>query len=75
MIDCRFKPIAAWPTEPTRNRTHGPFKATWQKTLDLLEKELGYLRAVNVTIEAYFRPQDIRNDGWPRSAELAVEKI
>lgn len=67
MIDCRFKPITAWPNPPTTNRTHGPFKATWQKTLDLLEKELGHLDARDITIEAFFRPNEIRNDGWPRS--------
>lgn len=56
MIDCRFKPITAWPNRPTLNRTHGPFRSTWKQTLDLLEKELGYLD-----------PGEIRNDGWPRS--------
>lgn len=67
MIDCRFKAISAWPSKPTVSRTHGPFKATWQKTLDLLEKELTHLRARNITIELFLDRQQIRNDGWPRS--------
>lgn len=67
MIDCRFKPITAWPSKPTVDRTYGPFKATWLKTLDLLERELSHLNARDITIEAFFHPSHIRNDGWPRS--------
>jgi hypothetical protein len=38
----RFKPISAWPSKPTPgwNRQHSRFKAGWQNTLDLLEREL-----------------------------------
>ena len=43
MIDCRFKPIEKWPSKPTASwaRKRSQFKASWQKTLDLLEKEHG----------------------------------
>lgn len=70
MIDCRFAPIKSWPSEPTPawKRQRGQFKAGWQSTLDLLEKELAYLRAKEITIEGYFAPADIRNDGWPKSS-------
>ena len=42
MIDCRFKPIEKWPLKPTPHymRRHSRFKAGWQATLDLLEREL-----------------------------------
>jgi hypothetical protein len=38
-----------------------------------LEKELARLRAREITIEAFLRPDDISNDGWPRSAALASQ--
>jgi hypothetical protein len=68
MIDCRFKPIEKWPKTPTpqESRRHR-FRAKWADTLELLEKELSHLAAEDITIEAFFFPQDIRNDGWPRS--------
>jgi hypothetical protein len=70
MIDCRFKPIEKWPSTPTPSwkRTHGRFKAGWQATLDLLERELNHLRAKDITIEGFFSSSEIRNDGWPKSS-------
>jgi hypothetical protein len=70
MIDCRFKPIEKWPGKPTANwaRKAGSFKAGWQNTLDLMERELGYLNAKDISIEGFFFPKDIRNDGWPKSS-------
>lgn len=70
MIDARFRPVVLWPhdsTPPDRRRSKWAFKASWQNTLDLLDRELGYLGARNVTIGCGLREQDIRNDGWPRS--------
>jgi hypothetical protein len=70
MIDCRFKPISAWPSKPTPDwaRYRSPFKAGWQQTLDLLERELNYLKATNISIEGFFHSSQIRNDGWPKSS-------
>lgn len=70
MIDCRFKPLAQWPGKatPSYMKQNSRFKAGWQNTLDLLEKELNYLKAKEIAIEGYFRSQDIRNDGWPKSS-------
>lgn len=66
MIDCRFKPITAWPKKPTPGHSRrSRFRAKWQQTLDLLETELTKLKARDITVQAYFRPNDIRNDGWP----------
>lgn len=69
MIDCRFKPIAKWPNAPTPPESRRyRFRAQWSQTLDLLEFELGKLRAADITIEAFFHPGEIRNDGWPKSS-------
>jgi hypothetical protein len=70
MIDCRFKPISAWPSKPTPDwkRQYSRFKAGWSQTLDLLERELNHLKAKEINIEGFFAPKDIRNDGWPKSS-------
>src|SRR5262249_4141291 len=44
------------------------FKAGWSQTLDLLERELNHLKAKDISIEGFFAPKDIRNDGWPKSS-------
>jgi hypothetical protein len=49
-------------------RPSSPFKAGWQQTLDLLEKDLNYLKAKNIAIEGFFHLSQIRNDGWPKSS-------
>lgn len=63
-----FRPIIAWPYSETRER-RGPqtFKAGWQSTLELLDRELRLLRATEVVLGVGMREQDIRMDGWPRS--------
>ncbi len=70
MIDTRFVPVTAWPGPKTSNyqRRTSPFRAAYSETLDLLESELKQVRARGILIQAYFRRQDIRNDGWPRSS-------
>jgi hypothetical protein len=68
VIEARFRPVPVWPHEPTLNRrSRWTFKASWQNTLDLLDRELRYLGAENIVIGCGLREQDIRNDGWPRS--------
>jgi hypothetical protein len=70
MIDCRFRPLDRWPREktPSYKQRDAPFRAGYTDTLDLLEKELNYLKAKDVVVEADFAMKDIRNDGWPRSS-------
>jgi hypothetical protein len=70
MIDCRFKPISAWPSKPTPGyaRAYSRFKAGWSQTLDLLERELNHLKAKEIEIEGFFDRSQIRNDGWPKSS-------
>lgn len=64
-----FRPLRwSGPTTPAhQRRSRWTFKAAWSDTLDLLDRELVYLDARNVVIEADFREQDIRLDGMPRS--------
>jgi len=70
MLNAVFRPVDQWPGKqtPPSNRRSGKFKAAYSKTLDLLERELAYLRAKDVVIQAYFAPSEIRNDGWPKSS-------
>jgi len=69
MIDLRFVPLENWPGIQTPNwkRKDGSFRASYAKTLDQLEYELNALKAKNITVQAYFGRDQIRNDGWPFS--------
>lgn len=67
-LDVRFVPLARWIGKPTISRRNATFRATYMQTLDLLERELDHLRAKNVVIEAAFKSNQIRNDGWPYSS-------
>ena len=67
MIDLRFVPLTKWPGEATKGREHARFRSTYAKTLDLLETELSKVRAKETTVQAFFRLDQIRNDGWPYS--------
>lgn len=64
-----FRPLV-WtgPVTPdARRRSRHTFRSGWQDTLDLLERELKFLKAKEVLIEADFREQDITLRGMPRS--------
>jgi hypothetical protein len=70
MIEARFRPLPLWPhgsTPSYARRSRYVFKASWQNTLDLLDRELRQLKARDIVIGCGLREQDIRNDGWPRS--------
>ena len=62
-----FRPLVRWPYADTTSRRYAPFKASYSKTLVLLERELYYLGAENILIGGGWRAQDIRNDGLPRA--------
>src|SRR5262245_7093403 len=70
MIDRRFKSIENWPSKPAPSYSHqySRFKAGWQVTLDLLERELNHLGAKDISIEGFFAPSEICNDGWQKSS-------
>jgi hypothetical protein len=67
MIDLRFRPLTRWigQKRATHNRKRASFSTPYVKLLDRLEYELKNLKALNVVVEAGFREDQIRNDGWP----------
>lgn len=68
-----FRPIDVWPGTPTKNRTRTPFTATYQATLNLLERELEYLKAKNIIVQIALRENDLRLDGMPKANARAPE--
>jgi hypothetical protein len=75
MLKAIFRPVEQWPDNktPTYSRKRAPFKAAYEKRLNLLERELDHLHASGIVIQAFLRPTDIRNDGWPRSSARPSE--
>lgn len=75
MLEAVVRTLQTWPgtPTPTLKRKRATFRASWQNTLDLIEKELRYLKAKDVIIEAYFDRYNIRNDGWPRHNASPVQ--
>lgn len=71
MIDARFRPVnrALWPVALTRERrSRWAFKAGWEATLTLLDREIRALDGRDVVIQADFSEDDLRLDGWPRAS-------
>jgi hypothetical protein len=68
-INITFRSLASWPVDPTPSyrRRRSPFRASWAKTIDLLEDELRRINAKNVVIEADCPPSEIRIDGHLRA--------
>lgn len=67
-MNLRCMPLGAWPPEfEGVTGWTDPFRSSWTDTLTLLERELEKLGATEVVIEAPFRDDDIRIDGWPRA--------
>jgi hypothetical protein len=65
------RPLSGWdgPRTPHPDRrSRYAFRASWADTLELLERELRYLDARDLVLEADFREQDLRLDGMPRSS-------
>jgi len=75
MIDLRFRPLTRWIGDKTpASRRHKPvFSGKYANTLDTLERELRHLRGTSAIVEAAFRTDQIRNDGWPYSAANPTE--
>ena len=67
MSQLRFVPIESWPGERTRQRKASPFDSRYLQTLDLLDREMRYLGAREIVLQAAIGWEDIRIDGWPRS--------
>lgn len=64
----QIEPMQSWPYEETRSRRSSPFRATWSDTLNLLERELGYLGARGaIAMRVVADDADIRLDGMLRA--------
>jgi hypothetical protein len=65
----RFRPIVTWPGVPTPpgERRWSPFRASWDDTLALLDRELRMLGAREVVCQIDIRESDFRQDGQPRA--------
>jgi hypothetical protein len=73
VLIARFVPLDLkdFPGEQ-RPQKNSQFKAGWQSTLDLLDSELTKLGARNIVVQAGFRRDQIRQDGWPMGKALPV---
>lgn len=70
MIELRFKPIPKESFPGKFQWMNDRFRVNYEKILDLLEYELGRLRAKSIAIEAGFTYAQLRNDGWPYTSEM-----
>jgi hypothetical protein len=66
-MDYTFRPIDRWPGEQTRSRRHAPFRSSYSKTMQLLDRELIAVNARAVVIQLALTEGDIRRDGRPRA--------
>jgi hypothetical protein len=60
-----FRPLERWDRRTAGARPHSPFKAAYQDTLDLLQRETRMLAARHVVVELAIREADLRLDGQP----------
>lgn len=68
MTSTTFRSLGQWPRPSTLvRRGRFTFRAGWSDTLELLDRELRYLKAESVVIQADFAESDIRLDGMPRA--------
>ena len=74
-MNALFVPVEVWPGDKRlqRQRRPSPFRGSWGNTLATLDRELVHLRASDILVQGYFRSDDIRLDGWPRSGATPTE--
>lgn len=65
-MEVQFRPIVAWPGKRRSGSRSSQFRASYTDTLQLLDRELGYLKAKNIVIQLALGDDDIRLDGMPR---------
>lgn len=65
MLDLRFRPMQKL-VKPHHEYRRAKLSCERVRMLDELERELGLIQARDIILEAGFKSQDIRNDGWPR---------
>ncbi len=75
-MEYQFRSIEHWPGPKTNagvRRSRWTFKASWSDTVDLLERELRFLGAKNVVIQAFVPADQIRLDGMLRAGATPSE--
>lgn len=78
MLKATFRPMVNKPDHKGYGFKASTFRAKWEQTLDLLEAELGALKATDVVIEVDAPAEQFRNDGsikrtiQPRSPHIRV---
>ena len=71
-----YRPIEAWPGEPTSSPKPNPFRATWTSTLDLLDRELYALDVDQAVLQVDAAERDFRLDGALRAdARLRSDRV
>lgn len=60
-----FRPLERWDRRIDAARPHSPFRAPYQDTIDLLERETRMLGARRVVVELAIQETDLRLDGQP----------
>jgi hypothetical protein len=66
-MEFTFRPLGLWPGELTKSRKRSPFRAGYNDTLILLDKELRHLGARSVVLQVALPADKIRLDGRPYS--------
>jgi hypothetical protein len=66
-MNIRFKPLGPWPRAETSPRRRAPFKSNYNGTLQLIEKELGYLGADDAELQIDMEASQIAIHGWPKA--------
>jgi hypothetical protein len=66
-VQVTFRPLPTWPHKPTARREYSRFDTPYPRTLELLEREVGYLGGRDVVMGVGLSERDIRLDGQPRA--------
>lgn len=66
-----YRPLERWDRAVDKARPHAPFRAPYQATIDLLEREVRMLGARRVIVELAMQETDFRLDGQPYAGARA----
>ncbi|MBR9800572.1 J domain-containing protein [bacterium] len=66
-MNFQFRSLERWPGEPTAQREQSRFRAQHSDTLDLLDRELWFLKAENIVLQVDVPESQIRLDGMLRA--------
>lgn len=66
-VSIQYEEFDGWPLDETAERRDAPFKASWFKTKDLLDRELYHIGATEVRLKTAHGMGQRRRDGGPLS--------